>query len=100
LVTATTSTAVHVPHRDLELSFPVLTEHGNVLLGKHTMMKDRQREIWTMIAESHTTKEIASMLFIAVKTVEHHRKKLYKTLGIYDTAGLTRAAIRIGLINA
>lgn len=59
----------------------------------------RQSEILKLIAEGHSTKEIAGKLNISVKTVESHRAKLAEKLGIHDVAGLVRFAIRIGLIQ-
>ncbi len=60
----------------------------------------RQREILQLIAEGRTTKEIASILNIAVKTVETHRTQMMTRLDIHDIAGLVRYAIRVGLIRA
>jgi DNA-binding NarL/FixJ family response regulator len=57
----------------------------------------RQREIVQLIAERHSTKEIAQILNISVKTVETHRAQLMERLGIYDVPGLVRFAIRAGL---
>jgi DNA-binding NarL/FixJ family response regulator len=59
----------------------------------------RQREVLQMIAEGHTTKEIAGQLSISVKTAEAYRAELMKTLDIHDIASLTRYAIRAGLIS-
>jgi DNA-binding NarL/FixJ family response regulator len=58
----------------------------------------RQREILQLIAERHTTKEIAYMLNISVKTVETHRAQLMARLGIHDVPGLVRLAIRARLV--
>jgi DNA-binding NarL/FixJ family response regulator len=63
-------------------------------------LTSRQREIWQLIAEGFTTKEIAQKLGISVKTVETHRTQLMKKLDIHDLASLVRLAIRIGLITA
>lgn len=52
-----------------------------------------------MIANSFNTKAMASELNISSKTVENHRVKLMRKLGIFDTAGLTREAIRQGVID-
>lgn len=57
----------------------------------------RQREIVQLIAERNSTKEIAQILNISVKTVETHRAQLMERLGIYDVPGLVRFAIRAGL---
>ncbi|MBD2189432.1 response regulator transcription factor [Pseudanabaena mucicola] len=59
----------------------------------------RQKEILKLVASGMTTKEIASSLFISVKTVETHRGQLMERLNIHDLAGLIRYAIRIGLID-
>jgi DNA-binding NarL/FixJ family response regulator len=59
----------------------------------------RQREVLQLIVEGSTTKAIAQILKISVKTVETHRAQLMSRLGIYDVAGLVRYAIRAGIIN-
>jgi DNA-binding NarL/FixJ family response regulator len=59
----------------------------------------RQREVLQLIAEGHTTKEIARMLGISVKTVGTHRTQLMERLDIHDIAGLVRYAIRVGLVS-
>ncbi|MGE5397737.1 MAG: response regulator [Chitinophagales bacterium] len=60
----------------------------------------RQREIWRLIAEGSTTKEIAAELDISVKTVETHRAQLMERLDTRDVAGLVRLAIKTGLITS
>jgi DNA-binding NarL/FixJ family response regulator len=59
----------------------------------------RQREILQLIAEGRSTRAIAERLHVSVKTVETHRAQLMDRLGIRDVAGLTRYAIRIGLVS-
>lgn len=58
----------------------------------------RQREILQMLAEGKSTRAIAGVLHISIKTVETHRARLMETLGIRDVAGLVRLAIRAGLL--
>ena len=60
----------------------------------------RQREILQLIAEGHTTRDIANMLTLSAKTVEMHRAQLMERLGIHDLAGLVRYALRIGIISS
>jgi len=60
----------------------------------------RQREVLQLVAEGNTAKEIARKLGISTKTVESHRSELMEVLGIHDIAGLTRYAIRIGVVSA
>ena len=59
----------------------------------------RQREVLQLIAEGHSTKEIARRLDLSVKTVETHRTQLMRQLDIHEVAGLVRYAIRSGLVS-
>jgi DNA-binding NarL/FixJ family response regulator len=59
----------------------------------------RQREILTLIAEGNSTRDIALLLRISVKTVESHRAQLMERLNIHEVAGLVRFAIRTGLVK-
>jgi DNA-binding CsgD family transcriptional regulator len=59
----------------------------------------RQREILQLIAEGHSTKDMAQRLAVSVKTIETHRMDIKHRLGIHDVAGLVRYAIRVGLIT-
>ena len=63
------------------------------------LLTPRQREILQLVAESHSTKEIASRLNVSVKTVESHRTMMMERLGIHDVAGLTLFAVRTGLVS-
>ena len=60
---------------------------------------DREEEILKLVAEGHSSKEIARMLVISAKTVERHRANLLHKLGLKDRLELTRYAIRAGLIE-
>lgn len=62
-------------------------------------LSPRQREVLRLIAEGRTTKQIAQVLEISVKTVETHRSQLMERLNIHDVAGLVRYAIIVGLID-
>ncbi|MFJ7999189.1 response regulator [Streptomyces sp. NPDC096310] len=59
----------------------------------------REEEILKLVAEGHTSKEIAGLLLISAKTVERHRANLLQKLGLRDRLELTRYAIRAGLIE-
>lgn len=72
---------------------PKLNESGISILTK------REREILQLIAESHSTREIANKLEISVKTAENHRTNLMRKLDLHDVASLTRYAINNGLIS-
>ncbi len=60
---------------------------------------DREEEILKLVAEGNSSKEIADLLFISVKTVERHRANMLQKLGLKDRLELTRYAIRAGLIE-
>ncbi len=63
-------------------------------------LTDREREILQLIAESHSTKDIAAKLGISMKTVDNHRTNLMRKLNLHDVASLTRHAVEIGLIES
>lgn len=59
----------------------------------------REEEIVKLIAEGRTSKEIADLLVISVKTVDRHRANVLQKLGMRDRLELTRHAIRTGLVE-
>jgi DNA-binding NarL/FixJ family response regulator len=63
-------------------------------------LSPRHRQVLQLVAEGHTTKEIARLLKLSTKTVENHRGQLMRRLDIHDIAGLARYAIRVGLVSA
>lgn len=65
-----------------------------------TLLTPRQREILQLVAEGKSTKEIASLLDLSVKTVETHRAQIMQRLDIHDVAGLVRYAVREGLVGS
>ena len=62
-------------------------------------MTPREREVLQLIAEGNANKQTAAELGISIKTVEKHRQSLMNKLDIHDTAGLTRYAIVVGIIE-
>jgi DNA-binding NarL/FixJ family response regulator len=62
-------------------------------------LTDREREILQLVAESHSTKDIAAKLGISLKTVDNHRTNLMRKLNLHDIASLTRHALDVGLIQ-
>jgi DNA-binding NarL/FixJ family response regulator len=59
----------------------------------------RERQVAKLIGEGHTTKELAAILGISVKTAESHRTRLMQKLDVHSTAELVRYAIRQGLVE-
>ena len=66
--------------------------------GPLDMLTSRQRQILQLIAEGKSTKQIAHLLNLSVKTVETHRAQLMERLEIRDVPGLVRYAVRVGLV--
>jgi two-component system response regulator NreC len=62
-------------------------------------LSEREREVLKMLAEGHSTKEIASKINLSIKTIETHRKNIMDKLGIRNIAALTKLAIREGLTS-
>ena len=63
------------------------------------ILTPRELEVLKLIAEAHTSKDIADLLVISVKTVERHRANILEKLGMRDRVELTRYAIRRGLVE-
>jgi len=59
----------------------------------------REREVLALIAEGQSNKEVARQLGIGVRTIETHRERIMEKLDIHSIAGLTRFAIRNGVIS-
>jgi len=66
----------------------------------HEPLTPREREVLQLVAEGRTTKQVAEVLGITVKTAESHRSRLMLKLGIHEIAGLVRYAVRRGLVQA
>jgi DNA-binding NarL/FixJ family response regulator len=62
-------------------------------------LSPRERQVVQLVAEGKSTKQIAELLNISVKTAEFHRGRVMAKLNIHDTAGLVRYAIRQGLVT-
>jgi len=64
-----------------------------------SMLTDREREVLQLIAEGLSSKEIAGVLGVSLKTVDSHRSNLMEKLDIHKVSGLVRFAIRAGLVE-
>ena len=68
-------------------------------LSVSSILTTREREVLQLIAEGKTTKEIASLLNLSVKTIETHRQQTMIRLNIRNVAELTKYAVREGLTS-
>lgn len=62
-------------------------------------LSPRERQVLQLVAEGKTTKEIAGLLGVSVKTADSHRTRIMKKLDTHGTAGLVRYAVRTGLVQ-
>jgi DNA-binding NarL/FixJ family response regulator len=67
-------------------------------MDRYDSLSEREREIFQLVAEGHSTKEIAEMLSVSPTTVETHRAHILQKLDIHNTAELVRYAVRRGVI--
>ncbi len=63
------------------------------------VLTPRETQVVKLIAEGHTSREIAGLLVISEHTVERHRERILEKLGLRDRVALTRYAIRRGLVE-
>lgn len=64
------------------------------------LLTGRERQVLQLIAEGNTTKEIAALLHLSVKTAESHRSRIMSKLDMHNIASLVRYSIRRGMIQA
>jgi DNA-binding NarL/FixJ family response regulator len=87
-----------------KISKIVFTDYINLLTNSKAETLDaltgREREVLQLVAEGHTTKDIAKTLQLSPKTVDSHREHIMEKLGIRNVAGLTKYAIREGLTTS
>ncbi len=82
-----------------KISKAVVRAYLNNAEGPNPQLSVRERQVLQLVGEGHSTKKIASLLGISVKTADTHRTKLMEKLDIHQTAGLVRYAIRNGLLE-
>ncbi|SFW43486.1 response regulator [Cellulophaga fucicola] len=66
---------------------------------KEISLTNREKEVLKLIAEEYTTQEIADELFLSKHTIESYRKNLISKLNVKNLAGLTKHAIKMGLLD-
>ncbi|RKR07818.1 LuxR family two component transcriptional regulator [Maribacter vaceletii] len=67
--------------------------------AKEIKLTTREKEVLKLIAEENTTQEIADILFLSKHTIESYRKNLISKLNVKNLAGLTKHAIKMGLLD-
>lgn len=72
---------------------------GSAIAKKKSRLSNREREVLQAVAEGFSTKQIAEMLEVSVKTIEAHRANLMKKLDARSAVELTRCAFELGIIE-
>jgi len=72
---------------------------GKTVIDRYETLSAREREIFQLIAEARTNKEVAELLQISPATVETHRGRILQKLDIHNTAELVLYAVRRGIIS-
>lgn len=78
---------------------PAETVPQSIVACDGVNITDREAEIIRLVAEGHSNKEIADLLFLSTHTVTTHRKNIMNKLGINNTAGLVLYAVRENIIS-
>ncbi|MDO8568071.1 MAG: response regulator transcription factor [Dehalococcoidales bacterium] len=71
---------------------------GRESLDPYDRLTARERDVFKLVAEGYTTKEIAGMLAVSPKTVEGHKTRLMSKLGLRNRIELVKCALRKGII--
>ena len=72
---------------------------GSGVVDRYETLSEREREIFQLVAEARTNKEVAELLEISPATVETHRARILQKLDIHNTAELVLYAVRRGVIS-
>jgi len=72
---------------------------GTGVADRYETLSEREREIFQLVAEGRTNKEVAELLSISPTTVETHRGHILQKLDIHNTAELVLYAVRRGVIS-
>lgn len=102
--------AVHAVHKGNAFLSPevariVLSSYAQEMVGDQqdkenfNTLSPREKEVFNMVAEGKTNREIAEALFLSVRTVEKHRANMMGKLGLANRAEFIRYAIRTGLLD-
>lgn len=78
---------------------PTPADNATEVGGFAQELSSRQREVLQLVAEGKSTKEVAAVLNVSIKTVEFHKTRIMKQLGLRTAADLTKYAISNGLIS-
>ena len=86
--------------QELPQAFQTLpSKRSKLRSGAAGVLSNREREVLQLVAEGRSAKEIAAILFVSVKTVEFHKYKMMKKLGLHSVAELATYAVKKKLLG-
>jgi DNA-binding NarL/FixJ family response regulator len=100
LIAAIEALAVHKPFFTAKVSEALLKSLASGPNQAGSTLTRREREVVKLVAEGHTSKEVARLLNISLKTVESHRTTIMRKLDLSSTADLVRYAVRNKIAEA
>ncbi len=75
------------------------TQRSNPSVRGYDLLSEREQQVFRLVAQGHSTGQIADILCVSPKTVEKHRTSLMNKLGVHDRMELLKYAIKIGVID-
>lgn len=73
-------------------------KHNSIVRG-YDLLTEREQQVFRMVVEGKTTKEIADILCVSTKTIEKHRGSIMSKLGVHGRLELLKYAIKIGVVD-
>ncbi|MGA2331080.1 MAG: response regulator transcription factor [Syntrophales bacterium] len=75
------------------------TRPAAVAVHGYELLTEREQQVFRLVAQGHSTAQIADILCVSAKTVEKHRTSLMNKLGVHDRMELLKYAIKIGVVD-
>lgn len=85
--------------RDGVIDSYVKKRRGDESHNDFDLLSEREQQVFRLLAEGHSTLQIADMLFVSPKTVEKHRANIMRKLSLDNMVGLVKYAIRLGVVE-
>ena len=75
------------------------TRPAAIAVRGYELLTEREQQVFRLVAQGHSTAQIAEVLCVSAKTVEKHRTSLMNKLGVHDRMELLKYAIKIGVVD-
>jgi two-component system response regulator NreC len=75
------------------------TKRSAPALRGYDLLTEREQQVFRLVAQGHSTSQIADILCVSPKTVEKHRTSLMNKLGVHDRLELLKYAIKVGIVD-